>query len=144
MPDELSHIRQAKHCQATIDHLFIRKESFHDWIAVVAFYKALHLVEAMFACNPEIGHGRNHEFREDWLKRERRYAHIWNNYRPLWEAATIARYLENHGTKISTFAAYMTFEEVQSRILNHHLHQIEQSVKKFLTAKAQEELASIV
>jgi hypothetical protein len=134
MPDETVHILLAKHNQDLINHLLPNKSDFHDWITIAAFYKALHIVEAVFYNNNEIRHGHNHENRESFLKTNNKYRKIYMHYRPLWAAATIARYLE--GPRIDTvnnFSDYLSPEEVVTQMLNNHLQQIEKSAKKFLS-----------
>ncbi len=48
MASEAEHIDLASSNQNLIDHL-IHENAFHDWLATVAFYKAIHVVEAVFA-----------------------------------------------------------------------------------------------
>jgi len=47
MPDVDTHIWIARRNQRVLDYLLERPESCGDWIVVVAFHKALHLVEAL-------------------------------------------------------------------------------------------------
>ena len=61
---------------------------FPDWVVTVAFYKALHLVEMLFAKHGE--HSDNHRDRHDMLKRI--FAEIWREYRPLYTLSRRARY----------------------------------------------------
>src|SRR2546421_1473890 len=99
MPTEASHFLLAAHNQDLIDHLLKDIDQFADWVTTVAFYKAVHLVEAVFSRDPHIKHGRTHEHREQCLKSDRRYSNIYKNYRPLWAASTVARYLEDHSSR---------------------------------------------
>lgn len=140
MPSENTHITIAKHNQATIEYLLPKINEHSDWITTIAFYRALHIVEAIFFRNSKILHGHNHETRDHHLKSNRRYSHIYKHYRPLWAASTIARYLEKDGDVYTSFSEYLPSEMVKTEILGHRLHQIEISAKKFLSAESQKNL----
>lgn len=115
-------------------HLFDCPTPCPDWIVTVAFYKALHLVEALIFKDQGLRHGRNHAIRERILKCEPRYGHIYRHYMGLKEASCVARYLQNSaGTKsYQRFEDYCTMEGVKRDLLNHRLHQLEQSVRKLI------------
>lgn len=134
MPSDSEHLAVAARNQELINHLLPDIHRFGEWITVVAFYRALHIVEAVFFCDHPAKHGRNHETREDMLKRTKRYQQIYKHYRTLWAASTIARYLEDHstGTTYASFNDYMSPADVQGLILNHYLKQVEKSAAKFL------------
>ena len=61
MPSDSEHLALAARNQELIDHLLPDIRRFGDWITVVAFYRALHLVEAVFFRDHPDKHGRNHE-----------------------------------------------------------------------------------
>jgi hypothetical protein len=132
MPNELDHIKAANHNQEVIEALLPRLNDFADWITIIAFYKALHIVEAVFATGkePSMRHGIDHNMRAQILKTTNKYKHIWANYRPLYNASMVARYLEDPSCN---FNVYLTPQQVRNSILNDHLHRIENSAKKFLT-----------
>jgi hypothetical protein len=142
MPNEFVHIDLALRNQTTITYLLERKEQHSEWLATIAFYKALHIVEAIFAGNHF--HSTNHESRERVLKKEKRYTEIWKHYRPLLSASMIARYLADNskGTTYSNFSDYIPANEVEAQILHYRLHKIEESAKKFLSKASQEKLSS--
>src|SRR5258708_7948386 len=133
MPNKNSHLELAKKNEDTIKYLLSDADNHPEWIATVAFYRALHLVEALFSVNSNVGtqHGSNHEQREKILKSDRRYSHIWKHYRPLWAASMVSRYLKHdapgHGYYAS-FCDFMSAQDVKDKILNHRLKQIETSV----------------
>lgn len=132
MPSERAHLALADRNQTVIDHLLQRPDECMEWIVTVAFYKALHLVEALFA-HDGLGHGQSHENRDYLLKTNRRYAHIYRHYRPLWAASMVARYLyDPAGGTYSTFADYLPPGEAKRQMVDHRLHQIEMSVAKLL------------
>ena len=82
-----NHREKADHNQAFLDSIADRK-TYCDWIVTVAFYKALHLVEMVFAGDEK--HSDNHRDRHDTLKRQ--YIDLWREYRPLYQLSRRARY----------------------------------------------------
>jgi hypothetical protein len=142
MPSESAHITLACHNQAVISYLSKSLEDNSDWIATIAFYKAVHLVEAVFARSPGIRHGHSHEARDQHLKSNRCFSNIYKHYRPLWEASMVARYLADvkTGDSCRTFCDYLTPDQVVRQLLKHRLHQLERSARKFLSEKSCETL----
>lgn len=138
MPSRESHLALAERNQRTLDYLLKECDTHSAWVATVAFYKALHLVEATFTSNPDPHkHHHNHESREAYLKRTARYKHIWSFYRQLLSASLVARYLENrNASEISSFAEYLSPDEVRGKVVGHWLKQIEASVAKMLRPKS--------
>ena len=133
MPSEEAHIRLAIRNQTALDYLATEVDKYAEWVATVAFYKALHVVEAVFARDKAIGHGRDHGPRHQYLKRNNRYQHIWKNYWNLWRASTVARYLEDNGHTHGSFAEYMTPDQVVDRLIKGNLHRVQMSARKFLS-----------
>lgn len=129
MPDESTHLAIANHNQAFIELLLPNIADFSDWITTAAFYKALHVVEAVFFNDPAIRHAADHNHRENILKRERRFSHIYKSYRILYSASLVARYLSGGH---ASFSDYLTPDQVHSLILGHHLHQVEKSALRLL------------
>jgi hypothetical protein len=78
MASERDHIACANRTQKTIGHLLQDCATHSPWIATTAFYKALHVVEAVFANDSTVGHTPDHDQREQTLKRTRKYAHIYS------------------------------------------------------------------
>ena len=135
MPSEAAHLALARQNQDLIDHLLPELNRFADWVSVVAFYKALHIVEALFSHEPSIRHGGNHEVRERHLKTNGKFKEIYKHYRPLWAAATVARYLADpstKGTEYKCFTDYLTPAAVQAKILNHYLRRLQNSAELLL------------
>jgi hypothetical protein len=135
MPSEKCHLAVADRNQKAIDFLLPAIADHSEWITTIAFYKAVHLVEAVFTHDPVIRHGINHENREAALKGNKRYAQIWRFYRLLWSASTVARYLQDRDNDYSSFSEYLSTDDVKTKVLSHWLVQIEASVKKFLAVK---------
>jgi hypothetical protein len=102
-------------------------------VATVAFYKALHLVDALLA--HDFGeHGRNHKRRQRTLKEHPPYRQIYDHYRVLKDASEIARYLGNQDGV--TFDAYLSDEEVRRVLLGYRLDRLEKSLRKMLRRRA--------
>lgn len=139
MAKESDHIACANRTQQTIAHLLENPAVHSPWIATAAFYKALHVVEAVFANDAAILHSCDHLDREQKLKRQRKYSNICIHYLPLNRAATNARYL----LSCSCFDDYLTPQQVIDRLLKHHLKQLEASARKFLTPIAAANLVGI-
>jgi len=132
MPTKDSHLAAAAHNHCVMDYLRAKLDQFPGWLVVVAFYKAVHLVEAVFAADGA-GHMHDHQTRNRVLKTTPRYKQLWKNYSPLWQASLVARYMEDgDGVEIPSFAEYMPPETVENLVLKHYLHQVEQSVDKLI------------
>ena len=135
MPSKEDHLHLAQHNAETIAHLLPDCDRFPDWITTIAFYQALHLVEALFAQDHPVEHGRDHQIRGAVLKKENRYKAIHVHYSALKEASSVARYLSAGKSEepFKNFSDYLTPELVESKILGHRLHQLKQSVTKLLS-----------
>lgn len=138
MPSEQSHLSLANHNQDLLDTLVLDIKRFPDWAATVAFYKALHVVEAALACENPARHGMDHSARERLLKTDRRYQAIYRHYRPLYAASMVARYMEDNQTD---FTSYLTPDQVIGTLLKYRLHEVEKSAMRKL--KSPEALATI-
>jgi hypothetical protein len=123
-----SHISLANKNQSVLTHLAVDLEKYSEWVATVAFYKALHIVESVFVAKG-VGNTSNHVDRLLKLKRDRRFHHIFEHYRPMWVASQIARYLEDPAgpTAYSSFRDYLRPDEVMKQIVRHRLRQVEAS-----------------
>src|SRR5258708_2128241 len=119
MASEDSHIAVANRNHAALTHLCADVNKFGPWVVTVAFYKALHVVEAVFANDRDIGHTHDHGDRELRLKRTRKYENIYKHYAPMMRASLVARYLEHGSTAVSSFYEYMKPEQIGPEILFH-------------------------
>ncbi len=86
MGTKTDHKEKAEHNQKFLD--CIDPIKYADWVVTVGFYKALHLVEMIFAQKGK--HSDNHRDRHDTLKRS--FQDIWREYRPLYTLSRRARY----------------------------------------------------
>lgn len=132
MATEIEHLTLANRNHEVLAHL-LTDGRFLDWAATVAFYKAVHVVEAVFA---NVGfHSNSHNEREKSLKSPR-YKGIFSSYVHLSAASRIARYLEASGAgAFSSFADYMD-EAAVRRLVKVRLYRVEQNALPFLTAHA--------
>ena len=132
MPDEASHITLANRCQQAMLQLLEAQPVITEWVATIAFYKALHVIEAVFFHDPEIVHGGDHGLREKHLNRNRRYRAIHMNYQLLLEASMVARYLVCKAPGVTSFNQYMSLEAVRQKLIAERLHRIECEALKLL------------
>jgi len=133
VPSKEDHQELADHNQDLIDHLVKSGNSFADWVCTVAFYKALHVVEAVFD-HIQSYHAYDHSSREEALKRENRYSKICTHYLALKEASQIARYLKTYSGKAHhhRFSDYLSMDGVKTDILAAQLAPLETSAAKLL------------
>lgn len=136
MPAESVHLDQAGHNGDVLAFLATRPELNSDWMTTVAFYKALHLVEAVLASRFGV-HSPSHDSRRQLLKSERSLVHIYHHYRVLDRASQIARYLTDPATgmDVPRFADFLPPAKVVGDVVGHWLREVEKSVGKLLPGK---------
>jgi hypothetical protein len=135
MPTVNAHRLAAKSNQQVIDYLLPQIAVHSEWIAIAAFYKALHVIEVLFhedRQSPRKGGCVDHDDRTAALMSSNRYKHIFINFDAMKKASTVARYLEVRGHAYSSFSAYMAPQVVESKILKHYLVQVESSITGLL------------
>src|SRR5262245_1955393 len=88
MATEKEHLDQASHNQDML--CATDPNRFPDWVATVAFYQAVHLVEAMFVRKGLTNQSGSHVRRNQLLKRT--FADLWKQYQPLYAFSRLARY----------------------------------------------------
>ena len=134
MPSEADHIALANKNHSALQYLRESKDEPHsEWVVTIAFYKAVQVVQAIFAKTGTACH--DHKSRHSILKN--RFPDIWRHYRVLWQASTIARYLHDNetGTPFTSFDAYCPADKVSSRFIERRLRPIEQlAIKKLSDA----------
>ena len=109
MPSYQAHLQQAQHNEGLLSEL-LTSLSYKDWLITVAFYSAIHYVEAAFFNNPAIGHtdtsiptypdGKWRYGPHNWRMKllEKHYPEdVWKGFRSLYNASYIARYLLRPG-----------------------------------------------
>ena len=105
MPSYQAHLYQAEHNEGLLSEL-MASLSYKDWLITVAFYSAIHYVEATFSNNPAIGHtdtsiptypdGRWRDSPHNWRMSllEKHYPKdVWKGFKSLSNASWVARYL---------------------------------------------------
>src|SRR5262245_13131123 len=86
MVTDKEHLRQADHNQAFLAE--VDKTRFPDWFVTVAFYKAVHLAQSLFAVAQLAC--KSHGKRNSLLRS--RYPEVWKNYQPLYAYSRLSRY----------------------------------------------------
>ena len=134
MPNERAHIELANRNRAALEHLLTRKNDFPEWVATVSFYRAVHIVEAVFAVGGR--HGGDHGERHYILKNPKYHA-LWHNYRMLWALSTIARYMKEPddaggqaGREFTSFQKYLGNDDVESLVVKNLLKGFEAKIRK--------------
>ncbi len=123
MPSSAAHIKAADGNQQAIDYLILGGDAYTAWIVTIAFYKALHMIEAVLAEQNPPCHNVDHGTRNDLLKKTRKYQQLWKHYSPLYQASLVARYLTSLGGS-QPIESYLTVDDCKNKILNHRLRQI--------------------
>jgi hypothetical protein len=115
-----------------LQYLRVKIDDFPQWATTVAFYTALHVIEAVFAHDNR--HTDDHAQRNRLLKTNQRYRHLWQHYRPLWNDSLIARYLkcDETPTTVELFSNYMLPADVEAYHIRHNLHQIILSARRLM------------
>lgn len=140
MATELDHIRLASRNHHLLAHL-VQIGGYPDWAATVAFYKAVHVVEAVFAAT--LGkHSTSHVDRQATLKTAA-FKSLWKDYSHLAAASRVARYLEAEDAgAFSSFADFMDEDDVK-RLIRKRLFGVEQRSLAFLSDAARAALLKI-
>jgi hypothetical protein len=111
LPD---HLHQAWHNQELAEKLTTRQGlEFRDWLITIAFYAAVHYVEAFFTTVTAIGHTdtacpdneREHKFRRRKVK-EQLGPEPWKSYSKLMNASYHVRYLPISLGRVGIGSAY--------------------------------------
>lgn len=148
MGDQNTHLRQATRNAGTIDFLLAEAEDHVEWVVAIAFYTALHFIEAMFQHFGAELHCHSHRDRRLRLaffaNGNKEIKIIYRRYRRLARAADIARYLEQRPDKnpddsaiqyYKTFGGYMSVTDVQAKLLDDCLATIQDKVGNIITKK---------
>src|SRR5438067_2352109 len=132
MSSEAEHIAIANRNQAVLDFLLQDPATCAGWVAVVAFYKSLHVVEAIFSRGAALQHCHNHHDRLNRLKSTRQYQPLFGAFRTLWTASVVARYLDDrstvpagHGRFYSCFEDYLPVADLRPNLLDRYLQAFE-------------------
>ncbi len=102
-------------------------DAYSDWMVTVMFYTALHAVETLF-CFDKLEPQTSHTARNSTLKSINRYKAIWQNYRPLYDAARSTRY-------DADAPAWIEAQDAKGEFVRN-LYAIEKSVLKLIGGTA--------
>jgi hypothetical protein len=143
MATEADHIALANKNHEVLIYLLNEIDRFPEWVTVVAFYKAVQILEAVFVHR----HGlccHGHQKRLDALK-SRGYQVLHKHYRALWSASSVARYLFDSNSNIGykSFSDYISSDKLKTRILKKRLYGFECEALGLLSATCQANLLRI-
>jgi len=130
MPNREAHEAAAIENENALIFLLTRPNDFPQWVTTIAFYTAVHAIEALFATTGT--HSDDHSARNQRLKTTKKYQHIWRHFRPLWNDSQIARYLTSNGHQYPSFSAYLSPDEVYNIHVKANLGQIVQSIRRLM------------
>lgn len=150
---EIDHIALANRNHDTLLFLCQDVEQHAEWVVTIAFYKAVQIVEAVYAAHRN-SHSHSHDARIGDLKRTV-YANLFKAYRPLYAASLVARYLEDSSErkvdsagsstvkKYHRFSDYMNPDDIVKRLLKKRLDVLEQHAAGFLSERGRNSLKRI-
>lgn len=132
MPSEQSHIIAAQSNHETLRYLLQEADNHLPWIGTVAFYKALHVIDILFA--REQCHPTTHADRMRILAKDNRMKCIFSHFKPLQLMSEKARYLSccTEVGGYTRFDSHIPKQRLLNDYLFHHLYQVEQSAFKLL------------
>lgn len=141
MPSYQAHLYQAQHNESLLAEL---KASlcYKDWLVTVAFYTAIHYVEAYFFKDPAIIHTENtiptypdgtrrhspHIWRMKILQQKNKK--VWRGFRSLYNESNVARYLLRPGADTVTTDAQTHWTDDEARdFVDIDLHNIKHAFR---------------
>ena len=133
MPTMAEHIELANRNQAVLDYLLKDIALCAETIAVTAFCKSLHVMEAVFH-HREKRHFQSHSERDAYIKKHKCYSTLWPQYRAMSSASYVARYLADNQTQqgFSRFDDYLCAADLQSKLLDGYLFRFEHLADQML------------
>lgn len=110
MGSQAQHEDKAASNQKFLDHISLA--GFSDWTATVIFYRAVHLVEMLFAVDH--WHSGSHQERNEKLQKE--HQEIYAEYHPLYNYSRFARYdcRKFEGARINE--CFRRLEQVEKKV----------------------------
>jgi len=141
MPSYQAHLYQAQHNEQLLSEL-VANLSYKDWVVTVAFYTAMHYVEAHFFNDPNIIHSDTsipidnqgkwlhtpHVWRMELL-RNNYPQDVWKSFRSLYNESRIARYLLSQSGKAVTTDAQTHWTDAEAKdFVNIDLNTIKNSL----------------
>jgi hypothetical protein len=139
MASLIDHLRQAQHNEALAGDLDSPGGlKYRDWLITVAFYAAVHYVEALFTTVKTIGHTETacpasesrHRFRQEKVQTQLGKK-PWESYRKLRIASEDVRYLYSRFGKVGTGPDYYDCEDAK-RFFRHDLKVVRDAVGRHI------------
>lgn len=164
MANQNDHLAQAARFIKTIDYLKLKIDEHSEWVATVAFYAALHFIEAAFLTHGANIHSHDHAQRFKTLmnlaaldpKYQADYSNIYKKFQSLYTASSVARYLvakqpasRKTGTarkvpaEYSSFKDFLSPKDVEKQLLDDCLKTIECTVHSIIYKSKQRKKSSI-
>lgn len=100
--------------------------NYKEWIATVAFYKSVHVVEAVLANKNE--HSNSHADRTEKIKHDHTLQVCFGEFKKLQTASCVARYLTDSAGSFQTFSDYMPQDDVLVKCVYKWLFAVEQKL----------------
>jgi len=123
MPGLSDHSALASKNASVLEYLKNRIDDFPEWVVTVAFYEALHNIEAAMASEKDVLRTSCHKDRNELIRTHPNYKSIYYAYKSLYDVSCIARYM-HHGT--INFSAYMPRAQIESVVLANWLYKVKQ------------------
>ena len=115
-----AHVKQWKHNRRFFSLI---DPEYPDWAVTVAFYTALHAIDALLA------HDKvtvvEHRTRNQTLMVTNRYSKLWKHYLPLFDLSRTVRYMGDP-------AAWVPWDQIDDNVIRRYLYPIEDSVQKLM------------
>lgn len=116
MPSENEHRKKYQDNRDLLNNeLSFDNSKRYNWILTVAFYSALHLVEARLASYGF--HGRNHTLRENMVYQYSDFINIRAKYKDLHTKSIVARYSGKNITEEKARTAIKYLEDIEKELL---------------------------
>ena len=122
MPSADQHRKKAEKNRALL--ALVSPNDYPDWVVVIAFYTAVHLVERLRAASGD-GHSRDHADRLAYVHMH--HSTIHTAYYQLQNASMLARYQSN-----ADFFRQFHADEVTTILIDRYLTAVEKYVKERL------------
>lgn len=132
MASEKDHIALANKNHDCLMHLLPNVATHPEWVATIAFYKAVQIAEAVL--DALMGKdSTSHRDREDNIKTHPKLKSAFKDYQSLLTASRIARYLPPDTKLYKTFSDYMSPDDVERVLVYQRLYRFEQQMIPFMT-----------
>lgn len=142
MAAEADHIKLANRNDAALK-LLMASPSHPEWVVTIAFYKAVHIVEAVFD-HTKGWHSTSHDQRLNSLKSLTVFKPIFKPFRSLYGLSRIARYLvDSSGRGYGSFADAMPDSDVDAKVVQGFLKTVENNSLAMLSSSAQTALTRV-